>query len=360
MDDYNIPSLTEAKNEYSIRLITILTPLVIEGLKSILKEAITLCTENDQEEKYLMTFQNFLSRIPKWNQTIINDETKRIISKSNCNYLEDLLTCVHITQLKVLSCIRVGQKQKKVDIDIPKLSDFIHKIYIKCSRKLYTNIYLFETNIQPLVYQKNMRECEKICKECIMNVIRDSVPVENILRAYMDETIEDEILEDIVDETKKEEEKEVTKINTDKKEISITKKDNDESITENTDKKLEENMEKIPEENTNNEMKINTESIKDAKKGLSFNDKDQILDMETNKETLVSAPKNIERLEKISEERTRERKLEEEEDDDDEENDKITIHNTNTNIELDKLDVQVVDKELKLEPDPILTDIEVI
>ena len=87
MDDYNIPSLTEAKNEYSIRLITILTPLVIEGLKSILKEAITLCTENDQEEKYLMTFQNFLSRIPKWNQTIINDETKRIISKSNCNYL---------------------------------------------------------------------------------------------------------------------------------------------------------------------------------------------------------------------------------------------------------------------------------
>ena len=207
MDDYNIPSLTEAKNEYSIRLITILTPLVIEGLKSILKEAITLCTENDQEEKYLMTFQNFLSRIPKWNQTIINDETKRIISKSNCNYLEDLLTCVHITQLKVLSCIRVGQKQKKVDIDIPKLSDFIHKIYIKCSRKLYTNIYLFETNIQPLVYQKNMRECEKICKECIMNVIRDSVPVENILRAYMDETIEDEILEDIVDETKKEEEK---------------------------------------------------------------------------------------------------------------------------------------------------------
>ena len=38
MDDYNIPSLTEAKNEYSIRLITILTPLVIEGLKSILKK----------------------------------------------------------------------------------------------------------------------------------------------------------------------------------------------------------------------------------------------------------------------------------------------------------------------------------
>ena len=107
-------------------------------------------------------------------------------------------------------------------------------------------------------------------------------------------------------------------------------------------------------------MKINTESINDAKKGLSFNDKDQILDMETNKETVVSAPKNIERLEKISEERTRERKLEEEEEEDDEENDKITIHNTNTNIELDKLDVQVVDKNLKLEPDPILTDIEVI
>ena len=101
-----------------------------------------------------MTFQNFLSRVPKWNSTIIDDETKRIINLSQCNYLDDLLTCVHITQLKILTSIRVSNKQKKIDIDIPKLHDYIHKIYIAAARKLYGNVYLFEENIMPLDKQK--------------------------------------------------------------------------------------------------------------------------------------------------------------------------------------------------------------
>ena len=198
MDDYNVSVLSEAKNEYSLRLVSILYPLVLEGIKSILKEAWELCMQNDEEEKYLMTFQNFLSRVTKWNQTIIEEETSRISTKSNCAYLEDLLTCVHITQLKILTSIRVSQRQKKIELDIPKLSDFIHKVYIKCARKFYTSVYLFEQKIAPLEYQKNMRECESICKECILNVIRDNMPVEHILRAYMDESVEEEIIEEVI------------------------------------------------------------------------------------------------------------------------------------------------------------------
>ena len=113
MDDFNENVLSEAKNEYASRLINILTPLVIEGFRSILKEACDLCLQNEEESKYLMTFQNFLTRVPKWNQEIINIETKRIIETSKCHYLEDLLTCVHITQLKVLTSIRVASQQKK-------------------------------------------------------------------------------------------------------------------------------------------------------------------------------------------------------------------------------------------------------
>ena len=36
-----------------------------------------LCIENDEENKYLMTFQNLLSTIPNWNNTIIETERKR-------------------------------------------------------------------------------------------------------------------------------------------------------------------------------------------------------------------------------------------------------------------------------------------
>lgn len=196
MDDYNMPMLAEARDEYSIRLINILTPTVIEGFRSIFEEARDLCKDNEEESKYLMTFQNFLARIPKWNQVIIDGETARIVAKSACNYLEDLLTCVHITQLKTLTSIRVAPRQKKIDLVVPKLCSFIHKIYIKAARKLYTNVYLFEADVPALQKQKNSREVEAIMRETIMNVVRDSMPVEQILRAYMDETTEEELVEE--------------------------------------------------------------------------------------------------------------------------------------------------------------------
>jgi len=202
MDDFNTNVLSEARNEYSSRLLNILTPLVIEGFNSIFKEAFDLCIRNEENSKYLMTFQNFLTRVPKWNQEIINVETSRIIKTSKCDYLEDILTCVHITQLKILTSIRVSSKQKKIDIDIPKLPDFVHKVYIECARKLYKNVYLFEKHIMPLQQQKNMRECEIIIRECILKVIGDNMPVEKILRAYIDETEEEEVVEETVQKKK--------------------------------------------------------------------------------------------------------------------------------------------------------------
>lgn len=154
MDDFVLSNLQESKNEWCSRLISIFTPLVAEGVKSIFNEAWKMCVDNDEVSKYLMTFQNLLSRVPKWNSVIIEEERKRIIERSGCNYLEDLITCVHIIQLKVLTSIRVGNKQKKIDISIPKLDHFIHKIYIHVARKVYMNVYLFEKNINPLQMQK--------------------------------------------------------------------------------------------------------------------------------------------------------------------------------------------------------------
>jgi hypothetical protein len=203
MDDFNVSSLHESKNEWGARLLTILTPLIIEGFKSIFDESLKICKENNEHDKYLMTFQNFITRIPKWNAAIIDVECSRIIEKSCCKYLEELVTCVHIIQLKLLTAMRSGQKQKKIDVNIPKLADFIHKAYINSARKLYKNVYLFELNIQPLQTQKNNRELEIIVQECVLNTVRESIPVESILRAYMDESVEEnievEVKEQIVD-----------------------------------------------------------------------------------------------------------------------------------------------------------------
>ena len=200
MDDFNVTSLHESKNEWGARLLTILTPLIVEGFQSIYQESYSLCQSNNETEKHLMTFQNFLSRIPKWNANIVEAEQKRIHERSGCSYLEDLITCVHIIQLKLLTAVRVGSKQKKIDVKIPNIKDFIHKVYIHAARKLYKNVYLFERNIPPLQIQKNARELELLVQEAILNSVREGIPVDVLLRSYLDETTEEDVEVNIKEE----------------------------------------------------------------------------------------------------------------------------------------------------------------
>ena len=56
---------------------------------------------------------------------------------------------------------------------------------------MYTNVYLFELGISALKSQKNSRELEIIIRECILQTIRDNIPVEELLKLYMSETVED-------------------------------------------------------------------------------------------------------------------------------------------------------------------------
>ena len=321
MDDFNVSSLHESKNEWGARLITILTPLIIDGYKSILDEAIKLCKDNGEMDKYLMTFQNFISRIPKWNQTIIETERKRICEKSGCAYLEDLVTCVHIIQLKILTAMRVGQKQKKVDINVPKLDDFIHKVYINIARKVYKNVYLFEINIPPLNIQKNYRELEIIVQECILNTLRESIPVEAILKAYMDETVEEDVVEEIKEQI------------------------------------IEEKAKPIVQTQPVQNQHLQTEQInKNNVNRLSFNDVDYISGGDGNI-VPVTVPKTIENLENISNMRSEQRKMD---DSDEDEEDNIKLKISNEPISLDEFDVHVIEEpKLELFPD-LLIDAEVL
>ena len=193
MDDYTSNVLNDSKNEWSILLINHITPHIIDGFRSIFNESVRICEENDELEKYLMTYQNLLARIPKWNQSMINAENERIVKLCNCSYLEDILTCVHIIQLKVLSCVRVGNDTKKIKIDIPDFATFLHNVYSNISRKLYSSIYLFEIDIPSLEQQRRNREFELMVQTCIMNTIRDRIPVETLLRQFIDETQEVEV-----------------------------------------------------------------------------------------------------------------------------------------------------------------------
>lgn len=336
MDDFVISNLHESRNEWCSRLVSIFSPLVIEGIRSMFNESWKMCVDNNEPDKYLMTFQNLLSRIPKWNSVIVEEERKRIIERSGCNYLEDLITCVHIIQLKVLTCIRVGNKQKKIDISVPNLDHFIHKVYIHVARKMYMNVYLFEKNISPLQSQKNNRELEMVIQECILTAIRESIPTEAIIRAYMEEGVEQEeevIIEKMEDPV-----------------IETAKAESSESTSESADSSAGASQHETPPivpsiQNIDNEPVITR---------LTFNDFDAVLNSD-DKVDNVNAPKTIERLEEISTSRAIQRKLEEESSDD--EDDRIKIH-TSEQIDLSGFEILDDNRSTNNGPEIQLLDFE--
>jgi len=343
MDDFVISNLHESRNEWCGRLVSLLTPLIIEGIKSIFNESWKMCSDSGEMSKYLMTFQNLLARVPKWNSVILEEEKNRIIERSGCNFLEDLITCVHIIQLKVLTCIRVGNKQKKIDISIPKLDHFLHRVYIHVARKVYSNIYLFERNISDLQVQKHHRELEIMVQECILTAVRESIPTESIIRAYLDENQEEEE-EEIIEAIPEEEGDKGQGKDQGKEGPSATETTNT-GETKTEELKTEElKTEELP-------PVLSVENVNDDKvvTKLSFNDVDVASDG-----TSIDAPKSIDRLEQISEERNLQRKLEEEEDDEDQE--RVNIH-MDDDVVLD--DVFDLDKlGMNMKEDTITLDVE--
>ena len=241
-----------------------------------------------------MTFQNLLIQIPKWNNQIINDEVERITNHSQCNYIEDLITCVHIIQLKALTCVRVGQTEKNVDINIPKLCDFIHRVYINTARTIYSNIYLFEQNILPLQIQQNYNKVDTIIKESIIESIRQSMPIDEILRSYLEDSIIENVSKSQLSTSNNEVDKNTTdniQSTTDKKELNISDDNNniivepssdlfDVSSTLDKENAILDN-EVNSEENTNNmelnsDLNTNIPDLEDKKYNVTFSELDDI------------------------------------------------------------------------------------
>jgi hypothetical protein len=261
-----------------------------------------------------------------------------------------------------------------VDIDIPQLNEFIHKVYVHCARKLYTNVYLFERGIPPLTTQKNMRETELIIKECILDSIRESIPLEMILRTYMDETIEDhteikikeEIVsqEPVVDESQNQNQSQ----NQSQSQSQSQSQNQSQSQTVSNDAAViaagfdpvSDAFPSVPSSSSDISAASAASAASTASAAsIKFNDMDRAIDM-NNAEHSIHAPKTDERLEQISNERYMQRKLQEEDDNaDDDELDRIKI---GEDVQLDVFDVHPMEEpSRRLNFDaPDLDDIEIL
>ena len=199
----------------------------------------------------------------------------------------------------------------------------------------------------PLQTQKHNREIELLVKECIMNTIRESVPIENILRTYIDETEEKDVqVEEHEEVVPIEVEKEVDVV----EEQPVTVK-NDTVVGENTQKVQNTGM--VPTENIT--MDVNELNMENNKPNIKFNNTDQAFNSDGVMSN-VDAPKTIDRLEQISMDNNMKRKLEEEDDYDSDEE----ALDIGDDIDLGEMDVLNISNEIKLNKSPLLTDVEIL
>ena len=250
------------------------------------------------------------------------------------------------------------KNRKKIELTIPSVDDFIHKIYINIARKLYTNIYLFERNISPLIMQRNNREFEIIVQNCILNCVRDNIPVDEILKCYLEEqetTVDDIIKENnlVGGKIKTKLEKNEEKIENKMKSIldEREKIENKDSVSKETEEKdnltiINNNIDEDEDEDIDNEKKSGNfefklkDSVKESmdnvgKKSLSFSDTIKAVDSEGGIEEI-----SMDIMDERREERERDL-FSGFDDDDEDEDEKLTIiqNNNNEDIKLDFVDL---------------------
>ena len=174
----NNATLVEAKKAYTNQLISLITPQVYEGIKDLYE-----CAKKNMKGKNVRhSFQIELSGVSVWNQLIIDNETERIIKNTNCGYLDKLVTVIFINSTKILATAYIGaQNTNTLEISVPKLSHFIHRVYIETAKEFYKNPFLLDEKLRPRERQDNLRSSIEAIKFGIEQAILRLLPIGEIL-----------------------------------------------------------------------------------------------------------------------------------------------------------------------------------
>lgn len=173
---------SETRNEYMKQLCTWLVPSLVQFYR---QQYDVLAQTNGK--KTMMAFQTYCAEVPRWNQDIIDEHVNKILDGCRCDYVEELVTAVFIAHTKMLTAVRMNNKQKKLQITLPKLDHFLHRVFVECARALWKAPFLLSTDLSTIERQKNVLTLETLFSESMSSAVRSLLPVKSILREYLDE-----------------------------------------------------------------------------------------------------------------------------------------------------------------------------
>jgi hypothetical protein len=173
---------SEARNEYLKQLATWIVPPLVEFFRN---EYNTIAAK--EGKRAMSIFQSWCSEVPRWNQDIIDSNVTLILDTCRCDYVQELMTAVFIAHTKMLTAIRVSSKNKKLQINLPKLNHFLHRVFVECARSFWKAPFLFSDELSLIEKQKNVLQAESMCIEALSGAVRSLLPVKSILQDYLNE-----------------------------------------------------------------------------------------------------------------------------------------------------------------------------
>ena len=185
----NMNYLVETKTEYTIQLTNILVPIIYEGIASIYEDAMKIANQDEE----LKTFQIFLKKIPKWNNSLLENETKRILYISTCpELLQNLVNAVIKANIMILTNTHPSNKSSlKINTKFD-FKEFIHNCYIESARIFYNNPYLFYHKHSIYDINRNQKDAKDNIKNAIIEAIRKMLPLKMIINEYLGNSFKDD------------------------------------------------------------------------------------------------------------------------------------------------------------------------
>jgi hypothetical protein len=200
----NVNVLVTANNQYMNHYLKKnLGEYIMSGIVSIYNDAVE--TQNKLESyEYKKQFQLFLKAIPNWNQTILVNETKRIIT--GMPYFQKLVSAIFLSEVKILASIRLGGEDKNIEIKVPPSDILIHKIYINVAKVIYSSRDLLDLFSDINTNKLSYSTIKKVIEDIIEETILELVPVQYLLEEYLTAVIPDVSREGQDDEENEEDE----------------------------------------------------------------------------------------------------------------------------------------------------------
>jgi hypothetical protein len=134
------------------------------------------------------TFRAKLEMIPTWNSAVIDREYQRIIHKTKCNYLDQLIRKIFIYNTQLLAA--ADPVDRSVRVPVPRGERFIHSVYVTVARSLFESFWLMEDRpdrIGSVDQAKNLAKTYRLICQCIEDTIREMLPIDEIVSMKMEE-----------------------------------------------------------------------------------------------------------------------------------------------------------------------------